>query len=191
MRGEHDEASTVEFVLPGSSPHARGTPGSDGVELGHLGIIPACAGNTDWGRACRRGVRDHPRMRGEHGRRIRDSSYAMGSSPHARGTHVEGDVGDGIAGIIPACAGNTKLQALPVAQVRDHPRMRGEHAAMPLHCDEMTGSSPHARGTLRQTRHLTDQGGIIPACAGNTRRARDICRGRWDHPRMRGEHCIA
>ena len=30
--------------------------------------------------------------------------------------------------------------------------------------------------------------GIIPACAGSTRRHLTVTRDGWDHPRMRGEH---
>ena len=66
--------------------------------------------------------------------------------------------------------------------------MRGEHpssARIPL---RQLGSSPHARGT--QVNVTADQtpGGIIPACAGNTRTGRCPGRPGRDHPRMRGEH---
>ena len=113
-------------------------------------------------------------------------------------------------GIIPACAGSTEssdstpmwspgssphargaryLGAPASARSEDHPRMRGEHDVF-----------ADARLYL---------GGIIPACAGSTKRlacrrisssgssphargAPWCCRGRaasrGDHPRMRGEH---
>ena len=177
----------------------------------HAGIIPACAGNTVDGEeahrigegssphargtrpctaAAKRPCRDHPRMRGEHGFRVR--------------VPVE------VAGIIPACAGNTSPRGLsafagwgssPHARgtrpswprqqsgLRDHPRMRGEHGF--------------------RVRVPVEVARIIPACAGNTGET-ELCdewcpgssphargtRARWaasttcprDHPRMRGEH---
>ena len=154
----------------GSSPHARGTPvrpsfatngardhprmrgehaEHDFVAVGNLGIIPACAGNTDVPFAKDLREVDHPRMRGEHP-----------SRPCRAGP---------TSGIIPACAGNTPpivthlwasagssphargtLQRLPQAAHRpwDHPRMRGEH---------------HVADSCA----VLDKG-IIPACAGNT-----------------------
>ena len=175
------------------------------------GIIPACAGSTDyvighpdgtWGSSPHaRGALenqarvdvthgDHPRMRGEH--------FHLQVEPQRQ------------PGIIPACAGSTiDFLAARVSRVgssphargalprtwhqasasRDHPRMRGEHRRLPA------------------IRHLRP--GIIPACAGSTfgaawretvvtgssphargarrHRAHRRRRGR-DHPRMRGEH---
>ena len=50
------------------------------------------------------------------------------------------------------------------------------------------GSSPHARGALLRLLNPRVAGGIIPACAGSTRRRRCRAPWPWDHPRMRGEH---
>ena len=52
----------------------------------------------------------------------------------------------------------------------------------------MTGSSPRVRGTLRK--HLPDmiEGGIIPACAGNTHVCLPLREPFGDHPRVCGEH---
>ena len=70
----------------------------------------------------------------------------------------------------------------------DHPRMRGEHAVSRLMRSARIGSSPHVRGA----RTLVDldffKAGIIPACAGSTRRTASIQCAVWDHPRMHGEH---
>ena len=128
-----------------------------------------------------------------------------------RGEHYSGtfDLSNG-TGIIPACAGSTVLLSRLIAaspgssphargararfgvggqQLRDHPRMRGEHKAK-------------SGWRIRME-------GIIPACAGSTRTGRTFvlmslgssphARGArmvpstrkgfwWDHPRMRGEH---
>ena len=157
-------------VMGGSSPHTRGTLSSM--------LIPNW---TTW---------DHPRIRGEHLRRLRDvvglggiiPAYAgntpnerrvatatLGSSPHTRGTPVRG--------------------GRQPSSCWDHPRIRGEH---------------RRRGIGRY-----QGGGIIPAYAGNTctgeaqeplvpgssphTRGTPACRTRSgrrtpDHPRIRGEH---
>ena len=169
MRGEH---VTTTFHPPpsgGSSPHARGTLLNPQLLLSHVGIIPACAGNTSCVRIGRANLRDHPRMRGEHRagsheKELREGSsphargtlggvrgagqISVGSSPHARGTPRKKRLQRPYGGIIPACAGNTgRCHNLLVAQ-RDHPRMRGEHSLMLSPPRWLAGSSPHARGTL-------------------------------------------
>ena len=66
--------------------------------------------------------------------------------------------------------------------------MRGEHYECALSHSNATGSSPHARGTLLVCGPVIKSGGIIPACAGNTKHGLCDYRHFWDHPRMRGEH---
>ena len=188
MRGEHSGSFGGVRNSAGSSPHARGTLGNPPGRTQIHGIIPACAGNTERkaSRNARRG--DHPRMRGEHDHHPKHRSGHVGSSPHARGTRRHQYQCQRQPGIIPACAGNTASHTPTSRRRWDHPRMRGEHpssARIPL---RQLGSSPHARGT--QVNVTADQtpGGIIPACAGNTRTGRCPGRPGRDHPRMRGEH---
>ena len=69
--------------------------------------------------------------------------------------------------------------------------MRGEHLACELIQYQSRGSSPHARGTPIKYQAAPSNGGIIPACAGNTKRNTVFCRHMEDHPRMRGEHHVA
>ena len=168
MRGEHVTIPEDALLTAGSSPHARGTPGIGRPLRVAEGIIPACAGNTSSTPLKERRRRDHPRMRGEHRVRYRPVQAMVGSSPHARGTHRIVRHHVGIAGIIPACAGNTCLRLRLCNAGRDHPRMRGEHA-------DGSESSRSDRG-------------IIPACAGNTVAVPAWRRWSRDHPRMRGEH---
>ena len=75
------------------------------------GIIPACAGSTILGTGIRFEVGDHPRMCGEHIDRIIVIPQDRGSSPHVRGAlgRRGGQVEE--RGIIPACAGSTRLMA--------------------------------------------------------------------------------
>ena len=87
-------------------------------------------------------------MRGEHHSKRLVYFAVEGSSPHARGTLLNGRVNASNGGIIPACAGNTLRPARAHPERRDHPRMRGEHKARAIDHDILFG--------------------IIPACAGNT-----------------------
>ena len=168
MRGEHRSESREGQRKQGSSPHARGTLGAAGGIAGAAGIIPACAGNTTTATAALTSLGDHPRMRGEHAHHAIRFGRFTGSSPHARGTPWCSSAAPPPLGIIPACAGNTKLSVHELTSFRDHPRMRGEHLTSCLSAVLARGSSPHARGTRTFDVEYLDGSGIIPACAGNT-----------------------
>ena len=90
--------------------------------------------------------------------------------------------------IIPAFAGNTKLQKNSGYPCWDHPRIRGEHYWSSNYKLKTLGSSPHSRGTLCSSPLLTPSDRIIPAFAGNTRARQQTPARLRDHPRIRGEH---
>ncbi len=169
MRGEHESARMPVASVGGSSPHARGTRWRAGGSVRPSGIIPARAGNTQQTDTQSDTKWDHPRMRGEHESARMPVASVVGSSPHARGTRkCRWDVAVHV-GIIPACAGNTISFVTASDTLRDHPRMRGEHANAGGMLLCMSGSSPHARGTQLALSQRRIPCGIIPACAGNTR----------------------
>ena len=89
----------------------------------------------------------HPRMRGERKRRMRILRRAVR--------------------FIPACAGNAFPQERLVISNTVHPRMRGERTVAVALWFDLSGSSPHARGTRYQPPLRWIQGRFIPACAGN------------------------
>ena len=188
MCGEHFMTASRKPSLVGSSPRVRGTRIQGTVPTQHRGIIPACAGNTAFRVAGSSWPRDHPHVCGEHEACFLDRARAAGSSPRVRGTRVLFRGFWPAHGIIPACAGNTEVLTVHYADVRDHPRVCGEHL-LPATCRaRLTGSSPRVRGT--QPRHAVGDArrGIIPACAGNTAfDSREIIKAR-DHPRVCGEH---
>ena len=178
------------FDVPslGSSPHVRGAHARHQRFAVTAGIIPACAGSTDWTvyDPVRHG--DHPRMCGEHMPWSRSRACVLGSSPHVRGAHTQKRHPTRLRGIIPACAGSTTNDYDFDTPRRDHPRMCGEHGSGDCSLTLPAGSSPHVRGA-RHAHHLhTPVRGIIPACAGSTGRWRDEKRNVRDHPRMCGEH---
>ncbi len=70
---------------------------------------------------------------------------------------------------------------------RDHPRLRGEQIAKMVEENKEQGSPPLARGTVKTAIALKAQGGITPACAGNSFGSANSISGALDHPRLRGE----
>ena len=130
-------------------------------------------------------------MRGEHTYGPTTETSHQGSSPLARGTPDCVHFSQLHAGIIPACAGNTRSFPCRSRGLWDHPRLRGEHPKTDNLGRMGNGSSPLARGTPRGRSGATPSWGIIPACAGNTLNA--SLTGMWlrDHPRLRGEHWMA
>ena len=152
----------------GSSPHTRGA-------RGRRSTIP-------------RIIEDHPRIRGEHDLVAGVDLLADGSSPHTRGARAgRAGLGPGWR-IIPAYAGSTSPPEPRPGPPPDHPRIRGEHAALASQAHSIAGSSPHTRGALGAARAAAGVAGIIPAYAGSTdwiSPGRRRCR---DHPRIRGEH---
>ena len=94
-------------------------------------------------------------------------------------------------GIIPAYAGNTRIQQRPDSQYEDHPRVCGEHATKQMCRNFAPGSSPRMRGTHELTSFSWEQCGIIPAYAGNTPVAYRFRQSAWDHPRVCGEHTLS
>ena len=145
--GEHLWPSCRCTVLTGSSPRMRGTPVVPPRRASPNGIIPAYAGNTSTASTCCESMRDHPRVCGEHCFHDCLEVCMTGSSPRMRGTPACADNEIPWRGIIPAYAGNTWWNVVPVVASRDHPRVCGEHLAFMRFCAVSLGSSPRMRGT--------------------------------------------
>ena len=127
-------------------------------------------------------------MCGEHAIAKAHAADLLGSSPHVRGAHRGHAMSTMTAGIIPACAGSTISVTFSRIDVRDHPRMCGEHRTRYSVHTPFVGSSPHVRGALQRLHLAFVQIGIIPACAGSTSSLYESCVLVRDHPRMCGEH---
>ena len=99
--------SSRTAILSGSSPLARGTLTVVACSGAAIRFIPAGAGNT-FAPAARIGrAAVHPRWRGEHDHQQPVTNAGLGSSPLARGTHVQPVDGEVERRFIPAGAGNT------------------------------------------------------------------------------------
>ncbi len=125
--GEHAKHCTFMVYMSGSSPRVRGTLLTSWGLSEDNGIIPACAGNTSRSDGATRGLGDHPRVCGEHTEDLHERHISEGSSPRVRGTHQVHGRRRNLTGIIPACAGNTSDFTCGVSNLRDHPRVCGEH----------------------------------------------------------------
>ena len=154
----------------GSSPLARGLPGSFLCRADESRIIPARAGFT-WGPG-RAGppVEDHPRSRGV---------YKNQSELFSR-----------ISGIIPARAGFTPMHAPARPYAADHPRSRGVYVVRRCVQRRSVGSSPLARGLPEQVTEVAYDDRIIPARAGFTPPTARPAGTSPDHPRSRGVYDV-
>ena len=133
---------------------------------------------------------DHPRSRGVYKVVKPAENDSSGSSPLARGLHLQDGAQLLPVGIIPARAGFTVRGMGASHTSSDHPRSRGVYHSRQRLSDRQCGSSPLARG-------LPGDGGcvhcgfrIIPARAGFTRVCTAVMSCCWDHPRSRGVYSM-
>ena len=104
-----------------------------------------------------------------------------------RGTANQAGASLGVLGIIPACAGNRTSCFVTKQLLRDHPRVCGEQGQRVPPNPRKGGSSPRVRGTDSRLIFRCNNGGIIPACAGNRVSRVTKMHSRRDHPRVCGE----
>ena len=131
-------------------------------------LIPACAGKTP--RTQYRGseCRAHPRVCGENTPFEALTLSSHGSSPRVRGKPAHNAPGGRNSRLIPACAGKTMMPPPPSPPRSAHPRVCGENLPIRMGRAWFTGSSPRVRGKRRGGVGVSDEVGLIPACAGKT-----------------------
>ena len=137
-------------VLPGSSPRVRGKLRLGLPVVAMNGLIPACAGKTEFRKCARSESWAHPRVCGENRDAHKTATAYMGSSPRVRGKLMMRSGFQFVRGLIPACAGKTRcLGRVPVLR-RAHPRVCGENPTGMYARAYLTGSSPRVRGKPAQ-----------------------------------------
>lgn len=94
------------------------------------------------------------------------------------------------SGFIPTHAGNIRPTAGTWCLLRVHPRPRGEYFYISAFYTSTKGSSPLARGILKQARTDSDMARFTPAYAGNTGAGGSGGLPQWVHPRLRGEYIL-
>ena len=114
----------------------------------------------------------------------------MGSSPRVRGKRcfcVDENISPGL---IPACAGKTRVSWVAPRLRRAHPRVCGENCLLSRSPGAAWGSSPRVRGKLWNFRTAPLLTGLIPACAGKTAAELPAAELRPAHPRVCGENLL-
>ena len=145
-RGEYTPFPESKPLWQGSSPLSRGIQCDQEQVARERRIIPALAGNTSSAVVMIMDRGDHPRSRGEYAIGAARELSLPGSSPLSRGIPRSLSPRVSVLGIIPALAGNTGRRRRSGAGPGDHPRSRGEYAAMLAGDVLRQGSSPLSRG---------------------------------------------
>ena len=152
----------------GSPPRVRGTGRPRWRHCKADRITPACAGNS--GRDCDAypRIEDHPRVCGEQLARAARLWMVVGSPPRVRGTANAPRLLVVGLRITPACAGNSSSRTSSSSLGWDHPRVCGEQRNRDCSICRYQGSPPRVRGTVTEAAKDRVEGGITPACAGNS-----------------------
>ena len=117
-----------------------------------------------------------------------DSRTVTGSSPLTRGKPAPRRRRQAWRRLIPAHAGKTLLNRVPLNALSAHPRSRGENQGRRWRRRVVVGSSPLTRGKLDMCKEGTRVGRLIPAHAGKTHQPEVRPWGTTAHPRSRGEN---
>ena len=112
----------------------------------------------------------------------------MGSSPRVRGKPVRFACSKWKSGLIPACAGKTRLGVNGLRAARAHPRVCGENWNSGPNVKSRPGSSPRVRGKRSVATYRLNSRGLIPACAGKTFYTPLPAPPNRAHPRVCGEN---
>ena len=152
------------------------------------GLIPACAGKTTPPPPQDRERPAHPRVCGENKCVTTAASLKVGSSPRVRGKLLNGHLMAAFVGLIPACAGKTRLLRHPARRRPAHPRVCGENSSLPVCQFLLPGSSPRVRGKHAVAAEAEGLVGLIPACAGKTASESAANPRTTAHPRVCGEN---
>ena len=146
IRGADSPRTYSALQQRGSSPHTRGLLISERTRVNPERCIPACAGVY-----------------------LKDSLVSFiiaGTSPHARGRHIQSFIAIFLHGFIPAYAGSTYQLGQRALLFEVHPRIRGVDDTWYYLVLVDWGASPHARGRRSCKCFYALSIGFIPAQAG-------------------------
>ena len=129
-------------------------------------------------------------MCGENACLSRGFIESDGSSPRVRGKRHDLARTARDRGLIPACAGKTDQGGDDLPESRAHPRVCGENYIGFNAPSPKPGSSPRVRGKPAATTGLAFDTGLIPACAGKTKKQRKPLLSCRAHPRVCGENLV-
>ena len=130
MCGEYARRIVAAPAQPELPPLARGIQLFALFLSLHVGITPACAGNTALCPFSFPACWNYPRLRGEYSLVVPPNIAAMELPPLARGILIHTPPTLNHCGITPACAGNTANPAPCIRVYRNYPRLRGEYSSI-------------------------------------------------------------
>ena len=156
------------MLAEGSSPRVRGKHPARADAGPGWGLIPAGAGQTRLSTAISGMTEAHPRGCGANADSDSVPVSRYGSSPRVRGKPAHAKRFGGLAGLIPAGAGQTTRGTTWARPRRAHPRGCGANGRVMLWRVCEVGSSPRVRGKPSVSFSLMARCGLIPAGAGQT-----------------------
>ena len=133
-------------------------------------------------------LRDHPHLRGEYIVHFTALTGAVGSPPPTWGIRCDAEHSDDTVGITPTYVGNTLIQVVILALLRDHPHLRGEYDTFYQPKVSAKGSPPPTWGIPKKNELLLEGLGITPTCVGNTGQGFNSPHLHKDHPYLCGEY---
>jgi len=187
MRGDPPPEGPLERHRGMSTPHARGSTRTVIAIYSSSQVYPACAGIHPHQKAAPAFCSCLPRMRGDPPAIRPAAPIYSGSTPHARGSTFNYCIVKTLCFVYPACAGIHLLERASEATGRGLPRMRGDPPGSSSSSEELSPSTPHARGSTLGGRPAYPLRPVYPACAGIHLARIAISRATYRLPRMRGD----
>ena len=177
LRGEKSSRLVAPSQSLGSPPLTRGKAGMREIRDACGWITPAYAGKRQFADTVPSKREDHPRLRGEKQRMIRDSAKGKGSPPLTRGKVLHRYSPFCFVRITPAYAGKSARLSCFTVESGDHPRLRGEKYRRHFPRQRRRGSPPLTRGKAAKAVPIEARRRITPAYAGKS------LQGSSHHPR--------
>ena len=150
----------------GLSPRVRGNRPGAGPGYPPARSIPACAGEPALRPSPQQDRTVYPRVCGGTRPRGQNSVGYAGLSPRVRGNRTPAPSGAGLYRSIPACAGEPQKRDEGNTKDRVYPRVCGGTTIPPGWWRAACGLSPRVRGNPDRQPGDFQDGGSIPACAG-------------------------
>ena len=162
-------AQSITRPMPtplGLSPRVRGSQGLFSLQDRFAGSIPAGAGEPSAPPEQARRARVYPRGCGGAGLQRLAELHQQGLSPRVRGSLRESRRAAELNGSIPAGAGEPTAHGSRPAVSRVYPRGCGGAMFLSLPTGKYVGLSPRVRGSRPPVAGIEQDGGSIPAGAG-------------------------
>ena len=169
LRGEHFSIYAGFQAPLDSSPLARGRRCRASADIRNDRFIPPCEGKTGGPARPSHQCQIHPPLRGEDISASERFSFAVDSSPLARGRPPNREKLLIAPGFIPPCEGKTSFVTFNPVLYKIHPPLRGEDHWLQNEHPELTDSSPLARGRQYDICKFSVCKRFIPPCEGKTK----------------------